>query len=67
MYAGLQRVPESLLEAANIDGANGWQTFWKVEFNFIRPEVSMVLILLTDVRISVFFGGWSFLWLKVDA
>ena len=28
--AGLQAVPEDMLEAAKIDGANKWQTLWKV-------------------------------------
>ena len=29
--AGLQSIPESLIEAADIDGATPWQTFWKVK------------------------------------
>ena len=28
--AGLQAVPEDMLEAARIDGANRWQTLWRV-------------------------------------
>ena len=30
--AGLQNVPRELREAAQIDGANGWQRFWNVTF-----------------------------------
>lgn len=35
--AGLQGVPASLYDAANIDGANRWQTFWRVTFPIITP------------------------------
>lgn len=28
--AGLQSIPEDMLEAARIDGANSWQMLWKV-------------------------------------
>ncbi len=34
--AGLQSVPEDLREAAKIDGANAWQTFWKITFLCLR-------------------------------
>ena len=47
LYAGLRRVPFELIDAARVDGATPWQTFWRITFHFIRPEVSMVLILLT--------------------
>ena len=28
--AGLQNIEYSVYEAAKIDGANGWKTFWKI-------------------------------------
>ncbi|WP_405978660.1 carbohydrate ABC transporter permease [Streptomyces sp. NBC_00158] len=37
MYAGLTTVGAELYEAARMDGANGWQTFWKVVFPNLRP------------------------------
>ncbi|MGE7387100.1 carbohydrate ABC transporter permease [Streptomyces sp. NPDC004126] len=37
MYAGLTTVGGELYEAARMDGANGWQTFWKVVFPNLRP------------------------------
>ncbi len=30
--AGLQNIDYSVYEAAKIDGANGWQTFWRSLF-----------------------------------
>ncbi|MEU2393081.1 sugar ABC transporter permease [Streptomyces sp. NPDC007369] len=37
MYAGLTTVSAELYEAARMDGANGWQTFWQVVFPNLRP------------------------------
>ncbi|MFH7594875.1 sugar ABC transporter permease [Streptomyces racemochromogenes] len=37
MYAGLTTVGAELYEAARMDGANGWQTFWKVVFPNLKP------------------------------
>ncbi|MGO2091763.1 MAG: carbohydrate ABC transporter permease [Microbacterium gubbeenense] len=44
-YAGLGQVPRETLEAAEIDGAGGWQRFWGVIFPAIRPVLGGVLIL----------------------
>ncbi|THA80521.1 sugar ABC transporter permease [Streptomyces sp. A0592] len=37
MYAGLTTVGAELYEAARMDGANGWQTFWKIVFPNLKP------------------------------
>jgi multiple sugar transport system permease protein len=39
MIAGLQGVPTELYDAAKVDGANPWQTFWKVTFPMISPVI----------------------------
>jgi len=43
--AGLQGVSEDLLEAADIEGCNAWQTFWHIKFPLILPVVGMIAIL----------------------
>lgn len=45
MLAGLQAVPTELYDAAKVDGANGWQTFWKVTFPMISPVIFYNLVL----------------------
>jgi len=45
MLAGLQGVPTELYDAAKVDGANGWQTFWKVTFPMISPIIFYNLVL----------------------
>lgn len=42
--AGLQGVPQSLHEAAAIDGANGWQRFWYITFPLLRPTLLFVSV-----------------------
>ncbi len=37
--AGLQNIPETLYEAAQIDGANSWQQFWKVTIPMLSPTI----------------------------
>lgn len=44
-YTALIGIPEELTEAAVVDGAGGWQTFWKIKFPLILPTVGIVSIL----------------------
>ncbi|GAA1785681.1 carbohydrate ABC transporter permease [Streptomonospora arabica] len=37
-------VPDSLLDAAKIDGANAWTTFWRVSFRLMAPGFATVLL-----------------------
>lgn len=37
--AALRQIPESYYEAASIDGANGWQRFWRITLPLITPVV----------------------------
>ena len=37
--AGLNTVPPSLYEAARVDGANGWETFWKITLPMLSPVI----------------------------
>ncbi|MET0440310.1 MAG: sugar ABC transporter permease [Devosia sp.] len=49
LMAGLQTVPEQLLRAAKVDGANAWQRFWHITFPHLAG-VSTVTILLLMVQ-----------------
>lgn len=37
--AGLQTIPPSLFEASNIEGATGWENFWKITFPMVSPLI----------------------------
>lgn len=43
--AGLQAVPDSLIEAAKIDGATGWQTLRQVILPMVMPSITICLFL----------------------
>lgn len=43
--AGLQSIPASLYEAAEIDGASQWTQFWKITVPMVRPVTYFVLVL----------------------
>jgi raffinose/stachyose/melibiose transport system permease protein len=38
--AGLKTMPQDILEAARIDGASAWKTFWTVRFPLLAPAVT---------------------------
>ena len=42
--AGLQTIADSMYEAAKIEGATGWETFWKITFPMISPMIILNLI-----------------------
>ncbi len=43
--AGLQSIPTSLYEAAEIDGAGGWARFWKVTLPLLSPTTFYILVI----------------------
>ena len=47
--AGLKAVDPSLKEAALMDGANSWQTFWRVVFPVMRP-INIVILVITVIE-----------------
>ena len=43
--AGLQAIPDDMLEAAKIDGASRWQTLWKVTIPNVMPSITICTFL----------------------
>lgn len=43
--AGLQAVSEDMIEAACIDGANRWQTLWRVTIPNVMPSITICVFL----------------------
>jgi multiple sugar transport system permease protein len=45
LMTGLQSIDPVLYEAARIDGANRWQTMWRVTFPLLRPTLALTMVL----------------------
>jgi multiple sugar transport system permease protein len=54
LLAALRNVPNELYEAANIDGANGWQQFIRITVPLISPTIFFVLIVNTISSLQIF-------------
>ena len=52
--AGLQSVSEDMLEAARIDGANGWQILWKITIPTVMPSITICTFLTLTNSFKLF-------------
>ncbi|NCB30610.1 MAG: sugar ABC transporter permease [Clostridia bacterium] len=43
--AALRNISEDIYEAADIDGASGWQVFWHIKMPLLKPVIGMITIL----------------------
>ena len=64
LLAGLQALPKEVVEAARVDGATPWQSFWKITFPLMLPVSATAVVLriifklkLADIIINVTSGG----------
>ncbi|ADD02957.1 binding-protein-dependent transport systems inner membrane component [Thermoanaerobacter mathranii subsp. mathranii str. A3] len=52
--AAINDIPKDLYEAAMLDGANGWQTFWKITLPLMSPAILYYLITATIGAVQIF-------------
>lgn len=52
--AGLQGIPQDYYDAASVDGANSWQSFWKITLPLLRPVMLFVIVTNTIGGLQVF-------------
>jgi lactose/L-arabinose transport system permease protein len=52
--AGLQNIEYSVYEAAHIDGANGWKTFWYITVPLLKPVIVMTFIMSINGTLQLF-------------
>lgn len=52
--AGLQQIPEDMYEAAALDNASKWTTFWRVTLPSIRRTLILVVMLQTAAQLQMF-------------
>ena len=54
LLAGLQMIPKSLYEAAEVDGASRWQQFWGITVPMLMPSIIVALIFRTITALQTF-------------
>jgi len=58
LYGGLQSIPESLYEAAALDGAGPWKMFTRITLPLLKPVTAVVLLLGLVYTLKVFDVIW---------
>ncbi len=46
LAAGLMSIPSEMYDAASVDGASGWHTFWWVTIPLLMPSLKLITILV---------------------
>ena len=54
MIAGLQSLPEEVIEAARIDGASSWRVFWRVIVPLMSPTIFFAVVIGTITALQSF-------------
>ena len=52
--AGLHNIEYSVYEAAKIDGASGWRTFWSITVPLLKPTIVMTTIMSINGTLQLF-------------
>ncbi|WP_374662629.1 carbohydrate ABC transporter permease [Inhella sp.] len=52
--AGLQGIPRSLYEAAEVEGVSGWQQFWHITVPLLKPSMAIVAVMSSIAAMKVF-------------
>ena len=55
--AGLQAVPRQLYEAAEVDGAGKWTTFWKITIPMLKPTTIFLVVVLTIGALNAYISN----------
>lgn len=58
LYAGMLAIPQSIYEAAKIDGANAWQTFIRITFPLMVPTILVAIIFRLVFAFRIFSEVW---------
>jgi sn-glycerol 3-phosphate transport system permease protein len=54
MLAGLQSLPEEVLEASRVDGAGAWTTFWRITVPMLSPTIFFGVVVGTIYAFQTF-------------
>lgn len=52
--AGLKNIPAEIYEAAKVDGASGWQSFWRITLPALWPVITVTVALVSIGTLKLF-------------
>lgn len=52
--AGLQAIPRSIYESAEIDGASKWTQFWRITIPMLNPSFTIILVFAVMLSFNIF-------------
>lgn len=52
--SGLQSIPQEIIEAAHVDGADSHHIFWSIELPYLIPSITMVFIMALKAGLTAF-------------
>ena len=58
LLAGLQTIPGELYEAARVDGASTWRSYWSITFPLLRPALIVAML----INIINVFNNFAIIW-----
>jgi ABC-type sugar transport system permease subunit len=62
VLAGLAAIPSDVYEAARVDGASGWRTYWSVTVPLLRPALLVAVVL----NVIYVFNSFPIVWTLND-
>lgn len=62
LMAGLQAIPEDVIEAAKMDGANTWRTYWSIKFPLLRPSLLIGIV----INLINVFNSFPIIWVMTQ-
>ena len=58
--SALKQIPVSLYEAARVDGANGWQQFWKITLKLLTPTQCLIITQGKPMNSTLFYTVYMY-------
>jgi len=52
--AAMQSLPSDVIEAARVDGVNGWNMFWRIEIPLLSPTIAFSIVMGTIWGLNLF-------------
>jgi alpha-glucoside transport system permease protein len=66
LSAALKNIPSEIIEAAEVDGANAWQVFYRIMLPLLAPTIAVVMTTMTINTLKMFDIVWVMKGIRTD-